>query len=82
MIKSTTLSPPISIHALVKRATEVPQTQSSSGFISIHALVKRATLVSVKSSVRVSISIHALVKRATCDILTNSGATVFQSTPS
>ena len=43
MIKSTNLSPPISIHALVKRATEAPTTAADITAISIHALVKRAT---------------------------------------
>ena len=33
----------ISIHALVKRATALPQAQFAQNFISIHALVKRAT---------------------------------------
>ena len=43
MIKSTTLSPPISIHALVKRATEIHGIIKNNEIISIHALVKRAT---------------------------------------
>ena len=55
----------ISIHALVKRATEMHTIISSVYGISIHALVKRATLSTCSSAIILSISIHALVKRAT-----------------
>ena len=50
MIKSTTLSPPISIHALVKRATTIDQGGNKYDQISIHALVKRATTDTLKLS--------------------------------
>ena len=55
----------ISIHALVKRATQNTITTSVSGAISIHALVKRATLIECDGGKIWIISIHALVKRAT-----------------
>ena len=61
------LKPGISIHALVKGATEWLKGLAGTDFISIHALVKRATIVS-RTILRVRfISIHALVKRATFD---------------
>ena len=56
----------ISIHALVKRATEVVINNKQGNYISIHALVKRATIICAYGIVKAcSISIHALVKRAT-----------------
>ena len=55
----------ISIHALVKRATTVPNGRCTSPVISIHALVKRATSADGVLSGWKFISIHALVKRAT-----------------
>ena len=55
----------ISIHALVKRATEVFTTAIWDLGISIHALVKRATTNNVFFPFSLTISIHALVKRAT-----------------
>ena len=55
----------ISIHALVKRATESDMRDGGRADISIHALVKRATLFSGWISSKKIISIHALVKRAT-----------------
>ena len=55
----------ISIHALVKRATDYSLCVAGSGIISIHALVKRATYFNVCFVLFVGISIHALVKRAT-----------------
>ena len=55
----------ISIHALVKRATNVVNNYIRVAGISIHALVKRATKRSFKIRLSRSISIHALVKRAT-----------------
>ena len=56
----------ISIHALVKRATEYIQFIHVPETISIHALVKRATCGNASIHVDAAhISIHALVKRAT-----------------
>ena len=56
----------ISIHALVKRATDVSFNASYIERISIHALVKRATFeTTVFDGQTFTISIHALVKRAT-----------------
>ncbi len=55
----------ISIHALVKRATNVYGTISDTVMISIHALVKRATAQQYEAQLTRVISIHALVKRAT-----------------
>ena len=56
----------ISIHALVKRATEYVDPLPYLTGISIHALVKRATSTKCEFSFsKISISIHALVKRAT-----------------
>ena len=55
----------ISIHALVKRATQCWAEALHLFKISIHALVKRATLATIDNFVQVIISIHALVKRAT-----------------
>ena len=55
----------ISIHALVKRATEVSEFDGQRGIISIHALVKRATYCLPTLPTLQAISIHALVKRAT-----------------
>ena len=55
----------ISIHALVKRATQKFPLNFPLLLISIHALVKRATSVWWVIQVTASISIHALVKRAT-----------------
>ena len=59
---------PISIHALVKRATEFPDVKSAFYVISIHALVKRATLYFKYFMLYNIISIHALVKRATANL--------------
>ncbi len=55
----------ISIHALVKRATEGDDWKHPYDIISIHALVKRATYTNKYTAKRGFISIHALVKRAT-----------------
>ena len=55
----------ISIHALVKRATDVSFNASYIERISIHALVKRATVFTKARYNIDNISIHALVKRAT-----------------
>ena len=55
----------ISIHALVKRATDGGTKFVEICFISIHALVKRATKAFSTVIVNGTISIHALVKRAT-----------------
>ena len=55
----------ISIHALVKRATQVLNASWDKIFISIHALVKRATKLKGCQAQAQHISIHALVKRAT-----------------
>ena len=55
----------ISIHALVKRATEISVKGSVKLAISIHALVKRATFAKALTGLTLTISIHALVKRAT-----------------
>ena len=55
----------ISIHALVKRATEALSLSALSQPISIHALVKRATKENFNNMLVSGISIHALVKRAT-----------------
>ena len=55
----------ISIHALVKRATQRKLTCWADWRISIHALVKRATGHTCDSGCTWDISIHALVKRAT-----------------
>ncbi len=55
----------ISIHALVKRATNIGVTTSQQMIISIHALVKRATIFQFINKMFHVISIHALVKRAT-----------------
>ena len=59
----------ISIHALVKRATNFILAYYGQKVISIHALVKRATTVySIGGDDMAKISIHALVKRATSDL--------------
>ena len=55
----------ISIHALVKRATENEEINNDYQEISIHALVKRATATVLSTISKLVISIHALVKRAT-----------------
>ena len=55
----------ISIHALVKRATDWEANFPDLYDISIHALVKRATSLLKSQVVFPWISIHALVKRAT-----------------
>ena len=55
----------ISIHALVKRATDYDEKLKAVEEISIHALVKRATTGSDFKTTGDIISIHALVKRAT-----------------
>ena len=55
----------ISIHALVKRATNVNKGSHILENISIHALVKRATASDIIRAKIHVISIHALVKRAT-----------------
>ena len=55
----------ISIHALVKRATNKMPNKPYRKRISIHALVKRATEKKKEIAHRLCISIHALVKRAT-----------------
>ncbi len=55
----------ISIHALVKRATQALLNANNPLSISIHALVKRATAPLSLPIALCSISIHALVKRAT-----------------
>ena len=55
----------ISIHALVKRATNVVNNYIRVAGISIHALVKRATKPPPLTPRLTIISIHALVKRAT-----------------
>ena len=55
----------ISIHALVKRATEEKNYIEEMDEISIHALVKRATNIIIFVHNLGFISIHALVKRAT-----------------
>ena len=55
----------ISIHALVKRATEKISVYTPKTVISIHALVKRATFHIFWVHILGDISIHALVKRAT-----------------
>ena len=73
----------ISIHALVKRATEVHSLSTAMKTISIHALVKRATMnVATQSARRFGISIHALVKRATGYHWDWAEKKLFQSTPS
>ena len=72
----------ISIHALVKRATQTVSVFFLLIRISIHALVKRATDGTATEAVTQSISIHALVKRATTDDRLSSSAVSFQSTPS
>ena len=59
----------ISIHALVKRATEAYRKGEINDAISIHALVKRATARCFHFCGFRNISIHALVKRATKDII-------------
>ena len=55
----------ISIHALVKRATDYTKARYNKDNISIHALVKRATHQHTPLFKADLISIHALVKRAT-----------------
>ena len=55
----------ISIHALVKRATQSGYDLFEHEEISIHALVKRATRTGKACFRDEYISIHALVKRAT-----------------
>ena len=55
----------ISIHALVKRATQQIKRINKRLEISIHALVKRATDRRIYLDINTGISIHALVKRAT-----------------
>ena len=58
----------ISIHALVKRATDWEANFPDMYDISIHALVKRATKGTNPVKSNLAISIHALVKRATLDL--------------
>ena len=58
----------ISIHALVKRATDGGSNIIVQGYISIHALVKRATFKLLANRIKPVISIHALVKRATANL--------------
>ena len=65
MICVSRLAECISIHALVKRATNVPEEVAKLVTISIHALVKRATESREAETAGRKISIHALVKRAT-----------------
>ena len=72
----------ISIHALVKRATQAQQNRLYTAIISIHALVKRATSFYGSFGLTAYISIHALVKRATCSIIAHYVLKWFQSTPS
>ena len=72
----------ISIHALVKRATDVVNNYIRVAGISIHALVKRATHFQWQKLVKILISIHALVKRATTPTNTPQSVDLFQSTPS
>ena len=73
----------ISIHALVKRATQVEYKLSTVLLISIHALVKRATGVKKTFQNLNYISIHALVKRATPQgVIFRFPKSEFQSTPS
>ena len=72
----------ISIHALVKRATEKNFIVYAQKYISIHALVKRATPRYDLRRVRFVISIHALVKRATLYVFPVILIMPFQSTPS
>ena len=55
----------ISIHALMKRATQCKCYLYTALNISIHALMKRATQKHRRCSVCFNISIHALMKRAT-----------------
>ena len=72
----------ISIHALVKRATNIGVTTSQQMIISIHALVKRATNVNKGSQILENISIHALVKRATpYSLARNASSTYFNPRP-
>ena len=73
----------ISIHALVKRATNTYSHLYPREEISIHALVKRATQIVCRFAHLLNISIHALVKRATWQRLVNNcHRGRFQSTPS
>ena len=72
----------ISIHALVKRATDSTEYCSELSLISIHALVKRATQRADDGLDRNTISIHALVKRATIFVPLPETDLLFQSTPS
>ena len=65
MKKYAALYKVISIHALVKRATNYALHGSNTLGISIHALVKRATDEWETKYNAEHISIHALVKRAT-----------------
>ena len=67
--RRTALVRSISIHALVKRATDEVGAMDSYPIISIHALVKRATRRRYRAHTHRRISIHALVKRATFLIL-------------
>ncbi len=55
----------ISIHALMKRATDDSGQIIQIGDISIHALMKRATFFLTPVLYDKTISIHALMKRAT-----------------
>ena len=72
----------ISIHALVKRATDFFRARKKYYPISIHALVKRATRIIAVSYQAANISIHALVKRATSERTKFVLDLGFQSTPS
>ncbi len=56
---------PVSIHALVRRATSSNQEVAKAVFVSIHALVRRATSSNQEVAKAVFVSIHALVRRAT-----------------
>ena len=72
----------ISIHALVKRATDNFAKVKLTLLISIHALVKRATLRCIPYAPSGVISIHALVKRATfCQNMATQQAIDFNPRP-
>ena len=73
----------VSIHALVKSATDRLGGQRHVPWVSIHALVKSATILNFRVGQHASVSIHALVKSATAHQQHIKGGRVrFQSTRS
>ncbi len=76
------MTPIVSIHALVKRATGGECRGLANAWVSIHALVKRATELEARAAALRAVSIHALVKRATQICADTGFVGLFRSTPS